>query len=371
MIMSKKPRKLVDLEVEAVAGVDFPANRRTFLVIKRANDKSTFTERLAALFKRENKQEPVSFDAALASTTLDDEWRRFNDALRTSIRSIIESDAENKVELAQETVQKYAENLLGLVPRVAKGANRDVGDIERMQNDLVALVEAVEKEDAPESIMTLVGKVEETAKALREGAAKGEEDMPNLQELLKSAPKELQDAVSAALAQKDAEIAALQKDREGMTDEINKADLPEPVRKRLEDLEKKAAEAERIAKAEREARLIAEIRKRAEGYSEVASVDDLTDLIHKAHGVSEEYAQKLETVLKAAQERIKKGSLFDEFGSAGATVSDDPQARFVEEVEKYVSDHKVDYSVAAREVAKRNPDLVAAYHKSVPIGEPK
>ena len=57
--------------------------------------------------------------------------------------------------------------------------------------------------------MTLVGKVEETAKALRRrgGRERRRGHAESARVGLKSAPKELQDAVSAALTLKDAEIA--------------------------------------------------------------------------------------------------------------------------------------------------------------------
>ena len=147
MIVSERPRRSLTWRSRP-CDVDFPANRRTFLVIKRANDKSTFTEALAALFKRENKQGPVSLIRS-SIYHLGRQWWRLNDALRTSIRSIIESDAENKVELAQESVQQYAENLLGLVTRVAKGLIVTSVTLSGMQHNLVALVEAVERRTLP------------------------------------------------------------------------------------------------------------------------------------------------------------------------------------------------------------------------------
>lgn len=280
--MAKKVRKLVDLEIEAVAGVDKAANGRRFLVIKRADNepKPSLLERIAALFKQEYGVDPN----------------------------------EVTVEEADALLEKGAEP----------------------------------KDDEEE---------------------KGVGDMPDFEELLKSAPKELQDAVAAALAQKDAEIETLQKQVAGgepQQDEINKADLPEPVRKRLEDLEKRAAEAERIAKAEQEARVRAEIRKRAETYSNAGPVDEIAEMIYKAYEVSQEYGEQVESVLKTAHERVAEGTLFKELGSGGGDVA----ATTWGKVEKLADEiQKANPSLTRPEaIAKAfelNPDLEREYAEEV------
>jgi len=208
------------------------------------------------------------------------------------------------------------------------------------------------------------------------GDVKMSEQTANLDELLKGVDEKIREAVKAALAKRDEELEALRrrvdelsKKGEDKSDDINKADLPEPVRKRLEDLERRAKEAEEIAKAEREARIKAEIRKRAENYANVAKVDDIADVIYKAQSVSAEFAEKLEAILKAANERIEKGALFKELGTS-ASASDDPVAEFAQLVQKRMEADKIPYYEAARKVAAERPDLAKAWYESAPIGSP-
>lgn len=201
-----------------------------------------------------------------------------------------------------------------------------------------------------------------------------------LDDLLKGVADEVKDAVKAMFAKQEQELASLREqvatlskknNGEATDDAINKADLPEPVRKRLEDLEKRAAEAEAILKAEREARVKAEIRKRAEGYSAIGEVDKIAKVLYEAQEkVSPEFAQELEVLFKAAHERITKGALFKEFGFSGGTaVSDDPAAQFDALVQKVANEEKIGYAEAARKVAKSHPELVAAYDQSIPVGK--
>lgn len=208
------------------------------------------------------------------------------------------------------------------------------------------------------------------------GDVKMPEQTANLDELLNGVDEKIREAVKAALAKRDEELETLRqrvdelsKKGEDKSDDINKADLPEPVRKRLEDLEKRAKEAEEIAKAEREARIKAEIRKRAENYANVAKADDIADVIYKAQSVSAEFAEKLEAILKAANERIEKGALFKELGTS-ASASDDPAAEFAQLVQKRMEADKIPYYEAARKVAAERPDLAKAWYESAPIGSP-
>ena len=255
------PRKLVDLEVEAVAAVDRPANKRRFLVIKRA---------------------------------------------------------EEGGEMVPETVE------------AAKGHDR--------------------------SLLRAAWNIIAKHLGLHETNGEGEEAMSEQEKKLAELQKQVEELSKKAQEQE--------------AEEINKADLPEPVRKRLEELERKAQEAEQIAKAEREARVKAEIRKRAEGYAGVGEVDKIAKALYEAQEkVSPEFAQELEEILKAAQERIAKGDLFKEFGSNGKPLSGDPSEQFAELVKKVAEEEKIPYDQAARKVAREHPDLVEAYDRSIPVAK--
>src|SRR5690606_12207738 len=79
----------------------------------------------------------------------------------------------------------------------------------------------------------------------------------NVGELLNGVAEKIGAAVTAALAKRDEELETLRqrvdevsKKDEDKCDDMGKADLPDRVRKRLEALERRAKEAEEIAKAQ-------------------------------------------------------------------------------------------------------------------------
>src|SRR5690606_24894543 len=316
-----------------------------------------------------------------ALSNMEDQWWRLNDALRTSIRSIIESDAEDKAAFIRESVGQYAEAIVALATRMGQAVGGE--SMQKMHEALTKLADACESDSEPWN--RALKRVEECAKDWREQLEKGESNMletstktVDLDALLKGVSEEAKAAIKDAFAKHEQELADLRKQVEELSkkgdgdkkpDDINKAELPEPVRKRLEDLEKRAKEAEEIAKAEREARIKAEIRKRAENYANVAKTDDIADVIYKAQSVSAEFAEKLEAILKAANERIEKGALFKELGTS-ASASDDPVAEFSQLVQKRMEADKIPYYEAARKVAAERPDLAKAWYESAPIGSP-
>lgn len=142
--------------------------------------------------------------------------------------------------------------------------------------------------------------------------------------------------LKADLAKALADIADLKRqldeDREPAkkAEEINKDELPAPVRaalekaetdakanaERAEKAEKAAGEASEIAKAEREQRLTKEFVAKAEGYKAlVVKADEFGPVLKEAaEKLSKESFEAIETVLKAADEQIAKGDLFKEQG---------------------------------------------------------
>lgn len=371
--MAEKPRKLVDMKIHAVAGVDKAANKRKFLVVKRADD--GFFARLSRLFKQEGAMTPKTFDQSLAGTKLDDTWWQLNDALRTSLRSIVESSVDNKAELIRESVAQYAERLIAIAGEA--GATADATAMAKIHDALVAVADAADGGDP----VAKVDDVEAVVKMWREQIEKGDGNMPDTQgtvdldALLKDASEETREAVKAAFAKQAEAISSLEKQVEALSkkdgsdadpDDINKADLPEPVRKRLEDLEKKAKDAEKIAKAEREARVRSEIRKRAEGYANAGEVEKIAEAIYKAQGVSQEFAEQLEGLFQAAHERIAKGDLFREMGSGagdGASTAWGKIEKAADEIQK--ANPSLTRAEAIAKAVENNPELETAYAEEV------
>src|SRR5690606_19850331 len=102
---------------------------------------------LARLFKAGEGDEPKTFDQALALSNMEDQWWRLNDALRTSLRSIIESDAEDKAALIRESVGQYAEAIVALANRMGQAVGGE--SMQKMHEALTKLADACESDSEP------------------------------------------------------------------------------------------------------------------------------------------------------------------------------------------------------------------------------
>lgn len=173
------------------------------------------------------------------------------------------------------------------------------------------------------------------------------------------------------VAAKDAVIADLQgtlsksapKDAEAEA-EILKANLEKmdpTIRSIVEKQMADAAEAREIAKAEREQRLNREFISKAEALPMLSEDKaDLASLLRQvADALPKESVEKFETILKAANEQIAKGSLFTTFGKSGAetTVSKSLNGK-AEEIRKANPALSEDQALAL--AYEQNPDLALA-----------
>ena len=84
--------------------------------------------------------------------------------------------------------------------------------------------------------------------------------------------------------------------------------------------------------------------------------EEVAEILHAVHKADPEVAEKLETLLTAANEQIEKSGLFEEVGVAGGdtTVSKSVEAR-VTELRK--SDPTLTSEQAEAKVYEENPDL--------------
>lgn len=189
------------------------------------------------------------------------------------------------------------------------------------------------------------------------------------------------DEATERVAKLEADLEELRKasqsSDEDTTEEIDKADLPEAVRARLEKLEKAEAEAserlakaEAVAKEERDRRITREfVAKAEEEFSHVpGSPSDLGSLLKSAsEKFSKEEFEALETTLKAADKQIEVGGVFAELGKSGDAARDtsdiDPIAKRAEELRK--SDPSVSEYDALHRAMRENPEAAASYLASV------
>jgi hypothetical protein len=194
----------------------------------------------------------------------------------------------------------------------------------------------ITKDDLPEEVVEYIEALETSVDELTEKVAKAEQDV----EVLKS-----QTPVEKT-GDPDKDFEALIAKAEPALQEVLKAQRAE------------LKQAQDIAKAERDARLNREYISKAEALPMISeSKDDLAGLLRRAaDALTPEDNEKLEKVLKAANEQIAKGNLFSEFGSGGGetTISKSVEA-MAAELRK--ADPSLTQELAITQVYEQNPDL--------------
>lgn len=168
-------------------------------------------------------------------------------------------------------------------------------------------------------------------------------------------------------------IAAVEKAEQDKQKQAS--EVPEPVRKQMEDLKKsvddanaRAAAAEVIAKREFDARQLAEFTKRAETEfgslpGEPAEKGQILKVIHEK--LDKEEAEKVSALLKAGSEALTQ------LGKTAGTDAIDPTTSAWGKIEtlakKYVADHKeVTFAKAVERVCEEDPKLYDRYLKEKP-----
>lgn len=157
-----------------------------------------------------------------------------------------------------------------------------------------------------------------------------------------------------------------------VTEAIDKAELPEPVRAALEKAETdraaalaKAEEAEQIAKAERDARLTREFVTKAETFKALpVKADEFGPVLKAAsESLSAEHYSALEQVLKAADGSLAETDLFKEQGRSRP--ADQPDSAVAAAKSAAAEIRKNDSSLSEAQAMQKafadDPDLAARY----------
>lgn len=168
------------------------------------------------------------------------------------------------------------------------------------------------------------------------------------------------------IAKLEADVAALEARVTELTpaEVVKAAELPEEIRKRIDDLEKRAAEADARAADERDKRVTKEwIEKAASLRALPVSADEFGPVLKRfVEGApSADDAEMLLRVLNAYGEQVEKGALFQEIGKTGAS---QPSAwDRIQSLAKQLRDADPDLSeaLAISKAAQLNPQLYAEY----------
>ena len=200
---------------------------------------------------------------------------------------------------------------------------------------------------------------EETRKALEE--AMSSEDKDEQINTLTTKISELEEQLE------NQEKAADDDDEDDDEDDMMKS-LPENVRKMLEDSQKRVEEAEKLAKELKDQQLNNEYVDKAKQFSEV--VTDATILgpvLKRIAEINVEDYQKIESVLKAANEMVERNNiLLKELGADGTTDSGNGDAW--DQIEKAAktlmdTDSSLTEAMAISKAIRENPDLYKQYRK--------
>ena len=340
------PKKLVDINIEEVSGVDKAANGRTFLVVKRAEggekvDEPSLIKKITKIIKGILNGDDTSKDF---NEVLDDQekqelvWQqksslwKFTDALNAAIISIIESDSvTDKKAAVIESIQQYYQALLDT--EVVKAGKK-------ISNDrLSALKQAHEA----------LGKVITDADNNNEGddnVAKGEH-------------------VKGCQCEKCLAKEEVGKKAEPATDEAVQKRLKE-IEKRNSEIEKRNQELEAQIKKQNDELKTKEFIAKAAGFTNLGiKADELGPVLKSMAEANPEGFAKIEATLKAADEQVAKGALFSEAGRSGTgetSVVKKVQAMADEMIAKGASMTK---EQALAKAWKDNPELYKQYQKEL------
>lgn len=305
------PKEIIDMKIEEVSAVDKAATRKKFLLIKKEGD-DTFSKRTLEDVLDNNEAVNTMWK------TVDAFYIAINDTMQDSMLSETE-----KASQIQASAEQLSSKLNDIAPDLAK------------KLDVEKIVENVKKRLSDEG---------------------GETNM-NLEEILeKIEDEEVKKAVKTLVDNLKEEKDINKKD----DDVINKAELPEELRKQFKELEDKVAMAEEIAKAEREKRLEIEFNKKAQNYSTVGDVDKIASILKRVAD-DDELQSDVEEVLKSAQERLESGDLFKSLGDDGKNVTDAEEAIEKKTRELMKNDTSLTFAKAQAKVLQENPDLYKEY----------
>jgi hypothetical protein len=321
--------ELIDIELDEISLVDKPANPGAKVkLFKRADDmqdKSTWKDKLKNLFKlhaeKKIEKEALTFDdtienqeAARLAYEFMDKVDRYYWALKDSICSILsDAEAEDKSGMIKASVSQFKGALGDALSGLAKA-----DDVQQEQE---------------ENTMTL----EEVTKQLE-------------------AEKARADTAEAKLAEMSKASTADETD-------IDKAALPETVRKRLEDIEKQNKEqAELIAKLNDETITKQFIEKAATFNNLQINNVELGQILKEASSkLSADNYNNLETLLTACNKSML--AITAEFGKSSFN-SGNSSLEKLETIAKDIAGKEgINYYVAFDKALKLNPELHEQYKK--------
>lgn len=312
-------KKIVDLDIEKVAGVEAAANRRTFLIVKEGGVIEKIKQTIKKFF---DNDEAKGVSEVLDDIETREEMWRLDDALRVSVNSILEDDTViDKRSAVAETLTQYLQELInsGIVKIGRKVSD---GRMSVLKEIMSALGKAIE---------SLGGMMEEVTEK------KGSELMPINEDVLKGLPEDVQAQIAELetnaskaedLVTKNEELTTERDGLKTKVDEFTKSEekqddilkgASDEVKKQFEDMQKQVDSANEIAKEERETRITKEYEDKASSVEKAGDKDVIIEMLRSADKVSKEHGEKVFETLKANHARTEQSDLLKEIGTGGVS----------------------------------------------------
>ncbi len=150
--------------------------------------------------------------------------------------------------------------------------------------------------------------------------------------------------------------------------DVSKDDAIAKMQAELETLRKRAEDAETLAKAEREERLVREWIEKARAYAALpTTADKLGPVLKRAHAAlpAEDFAE-LERLFAAAHEHMTKAAVYRDLGQSGETGSESAMAKLNKRASEMVSAGEAKHYADAIDKISRDPanrDLIEAWNR--------
>lgn len=346
---SEKEYEISSLEginLDSLGIVGNPAIGRKFLLLKskRGENMSEFMEKTDDVLARIKKGDEDAvgkakelikeFDNAISDEGLEVEKDEI-EGLKTKLEEALEKD-----EVSKDTVVGLIDGLKGIVTRAeeTKAAKDALTDEEKsaMQKVLESVWEFKDKlpEAAIKALGDLVGYPEE------EDAAANTLNEANL-------PDDVKEQLLASIGKQTEERKQIEKAYQAKLDEIKK--------------QADEAKAE-VAKMVEAKNLSEKIRKAADYTSNISGTpEDIGKLLVSIEKNSKEDAEKVEKILKAANEQLKKSKFFDELG-VSTPDEDSPEGKIEKIAKEMVAkDKDMTIDIARGKAWEENPELYKEY----------
>jgi hypothetical protein len=320
------PTKLSNLKINEVSGVDKAANGRKFLVVK----KDTGTDQVDPIVNATESLRDKLF-SVVKSLFTSDEDPAINNA-EVALSELMSSDvlkAGRKISGPRlDALKQVHQNLSDIINEASSGSEGNTDD--------------------PDDVSNSDPNNNDNNNGDEESMTKGEHVKGCQFDKCLSADKE-----PAAPVTKVAII-----------------ELPEEVKKQLielEDFKKRAEASDKIAKAERDARLNQEYIAKAASYTGLPVDAADFGLVLKSFAESDpEGFAKLDGILKASSEAVQKGDLFKEVGRGGGA----GETNVTKQIEAAAGEIRKSDSGLTKEQAfakalKDNPTLYKEYQKEL------